>query len=177
MRLEKNRLAGLIKARRLAVRWHNNSKKQRIELAEKEGEDVLNSIKLKNNILDIILAMLYLGEGSKKAEETSMGNSDPLILKTFLTILKNNYKINEGKIRCELYLRADQDLSEIKKFWSKELNLPLSNFKYAHFDKRTSGSPTRKNYKGVCMIRYGNVAIKRKLMYISKKLCEKIIDN
>ena len=156
--------------------WHKAEKRKRLLLAKQEAESTLKNINIQNiNILDLALAMLYLGEGSKKTEETSMGNSDPLILKTFLYILKRNYNIDPKKIRCELYLRADQNPDRLKKFWAKELKLSEDNFKYFHLDQRTRDSKTFPSYKGVCMIRYGSVAIKRKLLNISRGFCESII--
>jgi len=167
---------GLVHAREKAVRWHNAEKGKRLAIAVKEGEDVLGKLNFSDrNLLELALAMLYLGEGNKSADETGMGNSDPLILKTFLHILKKNYNIDTGKIRCELYLRADQNSKKMISFWAKELGLSLKNFKYAHFDQRTAGSPTFAHYKGVCMVRYGSVAIKRKLMHISRYFCERLI--
>lgn len=168
--------AGLVKARAKAVIWHNGEKAKRLAIAEQEAELTLNGIDIRDkNILDLALAMLYLGEGSKITEETSMGNSDPMILKTFIYILKKNYNINPKKIRCELYLRADQSPGKMKKFWARELKLSEDNFKYFHLDQRTRGSKTFPSYKGVCMVRYGSVAIKRKLLNISRGFCESII--
>ncbi len=167
---------GLIKARKKAVLWHNEEKNKRLQIAEEEANIVINKIDVKDkNILDLILAMLYLGEGFKSGDRTGMGNSDPLILKTFITILRNNYRLDLKDFSCYLHLRADQDPIKIKKFWSKELNIPLENFRSTSFDKRTLGSKTYPNYKGVCTIICGKVAIKRKLLYISQGLCERLI--
>lgn len=136
----------------------------------------LGEIDIRNKyVLELALAMLYLGEGTKRADETSMGNTDPAVLKTFIWILKNIYNADVTKFRCELYLRADQNPSNMKKFWATELGVPIENFKYVHLDKRTRGSRTYSYYKGVCMVRYGNAAIKRKLLNISKGFCEKLI--
>src|SRR3989344_5363925 len=166
----------LVVARKKAVLWHNEEKVKRLALAKVEARETLKKIKTNNiAILELALAMLYLGEGSKKAEETSMGNYDPLILKTFIAILKKVYEIDAARIRCELYLRADQNIQHMKIFWSKTLNIPIENFKNVNLDKRTANSKTYENYKGVCMVRYGNVAIKRKLLNISSLFCEKLI--
>lgn len=98
-----------------------------------------------------------------------------MIMKTFLTILIKNYNVDIKKIRCSLNLRADQNIEEIKKFWLRELDLPPENMRYVYIDKRTISSKTYPNYKGVCTIECGNVAIKRKLINISKGLCERIV--
>ncbi len=167
---------GLVSARKKAIAWHNAGKKQRLEAAQESAEEVIAAIDIKDrNILDLFLAVLYLGEGGKSNDSTNMGNSDPLIMKTFLTILIKNYNIDLKRVRCSLNLRADQDVEGLKKFWLKELGLPMENMKYVYIDKRTIGSKTYPDYKGVCTIECGNVAIKRKLLNISRGLCERIV--
>ncbi|MFH1841300.1 MAG: hypothetical protein ABH800_00860 [Candidatus Nealsonbacteria bacterium] len=180
---QKNKLAqskkiALMKARKKAILWHNAQKEKRVQEAKNSALKILNNIDLNNpNILELALSILYIGEGTKKTEETAIGSSDPLILKFFLAVLKNTYNIDSEKIKCDLSLRADQNPEKMKRFWAKELKLPISNFKRAHLDERTKGSKTYPYYKGVCQIRIGNVAIQRKLIYISNIFCEKVIDN
>lgn len=168
----------LIKARKKAVLWHNAQKEKRLQIAKKEAEDVFKNIDISDSgVIELALAALYFGEGSKKHIETAMGNSDPLILKFFITTLRNVYHLSDDKIKCALYLRADQNPEKIKRFWAKELGLPLNNFKHTSIDKRTMGSKTFPGYKGVCNVRCGNVAIKRKLIYLAEIFFEKIISN
>lgn len=175
--LELNWRRGLIKARKKAVIWHNEQKKLRIKKSEKEALKTIQKINFKDeNIIDLALAMLYLGKGFKY-KKTGMGNSDPTILKFFLKIMLNLYHLDINKIRFNLHLRADQNPKTIKKFWSNELKVPLKRFKQVSIDQRTKGIPTYNTYKGVCVIDCGNIAIQRKLVYISKYYCEKIIAN
>ena len=142
-RLNKKWLNSLVKARKKAVSWHNNQKQERLRYAEDEARHVLEALTINNSAtLELALAILYFGEGSKKNCETAIGSSDPLMLKFFVTLLKNNYHVDIKKIRCELGLRADQDPEKMKRFWARELRLPLSNFKQVNFDKRTQGSKT-----------------------------------
>ena len=169
---------GLVHARKKAVIWHNAQKKQRLEEAKKQAIKTLAGIDEKDkNILELALAILYMGEGSKKKIETALGSSDPLILKFFLSVLKNVYSVDMKKIRCSLYLRADQDPIKIKRFWAGQLKLPISSFNYANRDQRTAGSKTYKYYKGVCQISGPTVAIQRKLLYISSLFCERVTEN
>ena len=166
----------LKKARVGASLWHKAQKEERLETARKEAISTLDRIDTNDRkILELALAMLYLGEGSKKKADTAMGSSDPLILKFFVTLLKRLYGISPEKIKCQLSLRADQNPEKITEFWSKELNLPKSNFYYFNLDKRTIGSKTYPSYKGVCAVRCGNIAIQRKLIFLSNLFCNKII--
>ena len=172
-----NQKNALVKARKKAILWHNEQREKRLQEAKNAALKILKNIDINNqNILEVALAFLYLGEGVKRSLETAIGNSDPLILKFFLTIMRKVYKLDIKKIRCELNLRADQGPKKMKKFWAKILKLPLSNFKYVSIDKRTTGSKTYPYYKGVCYIRCGNVAIQRKLVYLGNLFCQKITE-
>ena len=87
-RLHRNWLNALVSARKKAVLWHNRQKEQRMRKAQEAAVRVLNNLNIKDpNILELALALLYLGEGSKKKIGTEMGSSDPLILKFFLSIV------------------------------------------------------------------------------------------
>ncbi|MDO8591989.1 MAG: hypothetical protein Q7R60_03680 [bacterium] len=165
----------LIKARYKANQWHRDQKAQRIKKAQDEALEVFNKIKLDENVIELALAMLYLGEGAKN-NVTAIGNSDPLILNFFITVLVKQYGMSPTKIRCELHLRMDQNAEEMKKYWSKELKLPISNFRSVLFDKRTAGRATYPNYKGVCLVYAGNIAIQRKLISIYNLFCREVIE-
>ncbi len=165
----------LTKARKGAVLWHNKEKAKRLKSAEIDGLSLLKEIDMNDaKITELALAILYLGEGTKAKSETGMGSSDPLILKFFITCLRKIYRVPESKIKCELHLRADQDPSKMIEFWSKELRVSRDNFTKPYLDKRTEGKMTYDSYKGVCLIRCGQVAIQRKLVYIAKHFCTEI---
>jgi hypothetical protein len=167
----------LIKSREKSIVWHHEQKRLRLEKAEEEADATLAELDL-NGVYtqELALAILYLGEGSKKNSTTSIGNSDPLILKFFLKMMIDIYGLDVKKIRFDLHLRHDQDPIEAKKFWSKELGVPMERFKKPSIDSRTKDRKTYSTYHGVCVIDCSNVAIQRKLVYLSRKFCEKVIN-
>lgn len=172
----KNWKQRLVATRKLAIAWHNLQKSNRLKHAESEALSIVAKVNTKDTVLlDLALAILYLGEGFK-IDNTGMGNSDPMILKFFIAVLSKNYNVPIDKFRCELHLRADQNPNKMKRWWSKELGIPPASFTSPSIDKRTIGSTTYPTYKGVCIVRCGSVAIQRKLMYISKIFCQKVID-
>ncbi|PJE76055.1 hypothetical protein COV04_01790 [Candidatus Uhrbacteria bacterium CG10_big_fil_rev_8_21_14_0_10_48_11] len=63
----------------------------------------------------------------------------------------------------------------MKKYWARELQLPLSCFRQVNIDQRTKGTETYSSYKGVCHIRCGSVAVQRKLMSLANSYMEKVI--
>ncbi len=176
-KLTQNWKNALVKARKKAVLWHNAQKEKRLKKAENQAIETIRGIDITDKkILELALAILYMGEGTKRKIETSIGSSDPLILKFFIATLKTLYNFNPEKIKCQLNLRADQNPEKMKHFWSKELGVPINNFGYVSLDKRTIGSKTYPHYKGVCHVLCGNVAIQRKLIYLSERFCRKVIE-
>ncbi|HVA11524.1 MAG TPA: hypothetical protein VNG32_05170 [Candidatus Dormibacteraeota bacterium] len=173
-RLAQNRTLALIEARKLASAWHREQKQKRLLAAEAAAHEVMEQIQISQPILDLSLAMLYLGEGAK-GKTASISSSSPMILKFVLAVLKKNYNIKPSAIRCELHLRADQDARELKTYWSQQLQIPITNFGYVAYDKRTAGRATYSTYKGVCVLLHG-VAIQRKLMYLYNTFCQQVID-
>lgn len=176
-KLRQNWKNALVKAREKAVLWHNAQKEKRLLEAKVEARRTLENINIKDpKTLELALAILYLGEGSKKKVGTELGSSDPLILNFFLTVLKRIYDVNTKNIKCSLYLRADQNADKMKRFWAKTLKLPITNFKNVQFDQRTRGYKTYIQYKGVCQVNCGNAAIQRKLLELSTLFCKKVIE-
>lgn len=173
LKLQQLSSEGLTRARFKANEWHRNQKALRIHKAEKDADAVLANLELSSEVLDLAFAMLYMGEGAKR-NTSSIASSDAMILKFVLAILRKNYGLSNSSVKCELHLRADQDPSELKKHWSKTLNIPLENFRYCAIDKRTEGRKTYDTYKGVCVIYCGDIAIQRKLIYLYTKFCDKV---
>ena len=175
-KLDRDWRNALVKARKYAVLWHNSQKRIRLEEARKEAQVVLGRLDIKNKeVLDLALAMLYLGEGFKSATKTGIGNSDPLILNFFISGLEQNYGFSRKKVKCDLHLRADQNPFKLKRYWSRILKIPLSNFISVSIDQRTAGKKTYRGYKGVCVLNFATVAIQRKLIYLSEQFCRNIV--
>lgn len=139
---------------------------------EKRFQEIRNRLaplvnELENkDIAKIVLITLYWCEGSKNRKgELSFGNSDPRIIKLFLKSLRGCYAVDESKLRCTLQCRADQNIQELEKYWSKITGVPLSQFYKAKVDKRTIGKPSKKlDYKGVCRIDYFSAVVYHELI-------------
>ena len=169
-RLSNNKLMALSKARKNAVLWHNAQKTKRLEQASQQAQQMLQHIQKNNKyILELALAILYMAEGRKTADMTSLGSSDVRILKFYLGALRKLFKIDETRLRCSLFLRADQQSLTLKRFWSRQLNVPLKNFIQIQKDKRTIGIKTYSHYKGVCAVTYSDISIKRRLVAIAEE--------
>ncbi len=167
-RLKRDWQNALVGARKKAVVWHNDQKKQRLEQAKIEARKVVSDISLNDkNILELALAFLYLGEGSKQ-NTLALGNSNPDILLFYLSAIELLYGAKRASLRYDLHLRADQDPEDLKEYWSRTLSIPTKAIRYCAIDKRTMGKKTYKDYKGVCIVTCFDVALQRRLLEISK---------
>lgn len=123
------------------------------------------------DILKMLLAMLYLGEGSKWKYHSGLmlGSSDPEIINLYIKLLNICYDISTEKLHCRVSYRADQNIKRLEKYWSKITSIPLKNFYKTIPDPRTVGKPTKnKDYKGVCVITCAGTHIQLELEAIPK---------
>jgi len=176
-RLRRKSEQNLHSARLLAAKRHTALKHERIDSAKGYAKSRVIALSDNKLALEIALAMLYLGEGSKKEKGLVLGNSNAMILNFFLSALCKLYPISKSKLRCELHLRYDQNVDAETSHWSFALGIDKSLFRRAYKDPRTSGRATYAGYHGVCVISYGDVAIQRRLMYLYELYCQKVIQD
>ena len=133
------------RARKLA--WvANKVKRERfLQRLLKNIEPLKKKIKDKD-VLKMILATLYLGEGTKWKSHSGMvlGSSDPNIILLYIKLLELCYGINRINLKCRVSYRADQNIKNLEKYWSNIIGIPLGNFYKTKFDPRTIGKPTKK---------------------------------
>lgn len=121
----------------------------------------------------LICGILYLCEGAKYPSTRCLifGNTDPIMIRYFLNLLRKSFSINTERLRCRVMYRWDQDIDELNKYWSGITGIPLHHFFKTSPDKRTKGKPTLKNnYKGVCSIQYPNTSLQFELQSIGEAI-------
>lgn len=160
-------------ARQKAYKIRDDKKQKMFNQLYQENLNLKTILKNKK-ITKVLLACLYLAEGSKSRKASLVfGNSDPGIIKLFLSLFRSAYKIDENKFRCTLQCRADQNIKQLQNFWSRTTQIPLESFYKPQIDKRSLGKRTIKSeYKGVCRIDYFSADIFRELMMIGKIITE-----
>lgn len=156
-----------------------------IKLKEERRKVFYNNLNLANKPLfelcrkdllvkKVVLVTLYLAEGSKTRRGSLMfGNSDPKIVRLFVNLMRECYKIDESKFRCTVQCRADQNIKNLETFWSHVTKIPSKQFYTARVDKRTIGQKSRKlDYKGVCRIDYFSSVVDLELKYLAQKIMD-----
>ena len=161
------------KAVRKARKVNEKKLKLRLLRLKQMNANLINRIDF--DIAKLLLAMLYLCEGSKYPSTRNMrfGSSYPGMIRLFMCLLRNCFEIKKEKLRGELQCRADQNTQTLIRFWSKVSGIPLIRFYPSRIDKRTINKPTmKKDYRGVFVINYFDVDIQLELQFLGEYLGE-----
>lgn len=128
------------------------------------------SFRRPKNIEDAILfglgIGLYWGEGTKANKTTvRLGNSDPILLKTFIRFLIKFFRIKKEDLKFHLHIFTDIDTEKATKFWVDELDIKKEQF-YKPTITQTGklGTYRKKSEYGVLTVYYGNIKLKKVLM-------------
>jgi len=89
--------------------------------------------------LSIIGAVLYNCEGTRLRKDKrrkndiyywviEFTNSEPNIIKLFLNFLRKIIKIDETRLKAQLFIHEDLKKEELEKFWSKITKISAENF-------------------------------------------------
>jgi hypothetical protein len=103
----------------------------------------------------VFLAMLYWGEGAKTGNRLTFINSDPLMIKTYLFLLRKCFKIDESKLRSVLHVHKYHDQDELLRYWQDITGINKKNFSI--YQKDNTAKRIKQDYKGCVSIRYGNI--------------------
>lgn len=101
----------------------NIGRKKLTELSERE--------------LFLVGLALYWGEGSKKNGQIQFCNSDPAMVQFVILWLEKCFQIPREELRCWIGINdihKERDVI-IKEYWSKVINIPLSQFNNTSFKR------------------------------------------
>lgn len=161
-RLQQKEVEILGRNRALAAAVNRDARLARIEAAQKQAQALLDGLSDVHRTNHIAAAMLYLGEGAKGESAFGFSNSNPQIIRYWMYLLRASFTIDESKFRIQIMCRADQDEPELRAYWTAITG--ITHYIKSHVDVRTEGQATRRtNYKGVCLVHYYDLAIRRYL--------------
>ena len=167
-RLIGRRLIGYYNA---ALRWKNKRKED-----EKKykifAEKIIDKIRKDSNYNKVYCALLYWCEGTKGYKgEVRFANSDPALIKTFLSLLRSAFKIEERKFRVLMHLHEYHDEQKQKDFWSKLTKIPKNQF-HKTFLKSHTQKRIKDDYQGCVAIYYNDCVVAREIKAIYKAFSE-----
>lgn len=161
-----------IRIRSLEVRRNNSIKRQSVidERAKIIAQQLHPNIETKR----AILAAIYWAEGAKTSGGTvCFANTDPLLIKLFITLFRECYDLDESKFRLRLHLHKYHKEAESKNFWSKLTQIPTNKIGKIYWKKEpNSGKRYRQNFMGICFVRYNSAQVLREVIAYYKALGE-----
>lgn len=161
-RLHEREVEATGRNRALAMMAHRQARLARIDEARNQADALLATLDDLTQTNQIMAAMLYLAEGAKAETAFAFGNSNPQIIRYWLYLLRTSFTIDESKFRIQIMCRADQDEAELRQYWMHLTS--ITRCIKSHVDARTQGKATKRaGYKGVCLIHYYDIAIRRYL--------------
>lgn len=137
---------------------------QRQATAEKAADQIPNITK--DNLLFLGLG-LFWAEGSKKERFSArFANSDPAIILFWIKFLEQCCGISKDRITVNIHLHPNISDKVAKNYWSKLLDLPLSQFR-----KSQTAVSLRSRYKrapntlpyGTCHVQVNSSALKQNI--------------
>jgi transposase-like protein len=150
----------------------------------KEIEEIIKKVKKEVGTYDLsdvktlrmVLSMLYWAEGTKlpKSAQIEFANTDPKMALLFITLLRKCYPIDEEKLKARLHLHHYHNIKKAEKFWSDLLDVPLEQFYKVYIKPRSKTKKFRRNFMGICFIRYGNTDLKHKILNTAYVIQERI---
>jgi transcriptional regulator with XRE-family HTH domain len=115
-----------------------------IERLDREGTSDIG--RLTDREFMLFGVALYLGEGFKRDGQVGMANTDPEVLRAFVTWLRRFLAVDETRLRVRMYLHDGLDLESAECFWSNLLDIPRSQFRQPY---RAPADPSRRHAKHV----------------------------
>lgn len=141
------------------------SERQKV-LAKTKADEIVGQFD--NQSLALIAASLYWAEGAKK--DFSLTNSDPDMIKVFVTILKKVFNVKSEDIKISIRLYDDLIIEDAINFWSSVVGVNLHNNVSINI---LNGKKKGKLKYGMCRVRVKKAGLLFKTIFaINKRVIE-----
>ncbi|MBU4332576.1 hypothetical protein KKD19_05285 [Patescibacteria group bacterium] len=136
--------------------------------------NVKKRLSIEERELKLAGIMLYWGEGSQWPGETAVdfANSNPGMIKIFLTFLRMICGVADSKLRIYLYCYANQKPKKLMRYWSALTKISLQQFNKPYVRRDFKESKIGKMKYGLIHIRYHD----KKLLLLIKKWISDFVD-
>ncbi|HZQ08456.1 MAG TPA: hypothetical protein VFD70_17875 [Anaerolineae bacterium] len=172
-RIKQKELEGSAKGRPFGALWNRLQKQKRLQEAKDQALPHAKRLAQDREALQLMAAALYIGEGAKSPGQFSFCNSDPEVIRGWVKLLRKSFDIDESKFRCQINISEGMDEDSLRRFWSKVTGIPLSQFIKGTVDRRPN-KKRKEGYKGVCVVLYYSMYVRRYLDSLAAEVLEEI---
>lgn len=138
-------------------------KDDKIQLHYKNNLSLVASETISCAQAKILCAMIYWCEGNKENGRIKFVNSDPKLIRAFLSLFRKTYRIDEKKFRLLVHLHDYHDNQTQICFWSTITGIPSDQFNKS-WRKANTGKRIRKDYQGCLAINYYDAEVAQDLL-------------
>jgi transcriptional regulator with XRE-family HTH domain len=124
--------------------------------------------------LELAGLLLYWGEGKKNLKSSlGINNTDPQVVKFALLWMTKALKVSKERVKVELHLYSDMDVTKEISFWAKELGIPKDQFYKPYIKASTRIAITQKGFgHGTCGVVVNDVRLKEKVIMGIKAIAD-----
>jgi len=119
--------------------------------------------------------MLYWGEGAKSGNTVKFVNSDPEMIKLFLTFLRVVCGISEERLKALVHMYPDQDKNILEIFWSRVANIPRLRFYKSHIHQGRAGTYKNKSLYGTLALNYSDKKLLKTILQWAEEYKKRMI--
>lgn len=175
-RIEQKERDSILRGQPLGAEWNREQKRRRLREISDKAAPIAERLAQNKEALMLMASALYMGEGAKAPTAFSFGNSDPRIIQTWLALLRQTFDVDESKFRCQLAISEGMDEAGLREYWSEITNIPATQFIRSSV-KADSGGRKRDGYKGVCIVTYHSLEVRRILDAIGQGVIDDLLDD
>jgi transcriptional regulator with XRE-family HTH domain len=136
------------------------------EECERQAGELLQNINFDQSLARLLCSIFFWTEGGKYSDSfVYFTNSDPVMVKTFLRLLRKGFVIDERKLRGLVHIHEYHNDKKIRTEWSQVTSIPLTQFTKSYLKPHTK-KRLREGYKGCISLRYYDSKIARELRAI-----------
>lgn len=162
IRLKERRILGQYNSRQVFARKREQQEQKRQVLVEQ----ILSKIEMSGELCKLCCSLLYWCEGNKGRDTlVRFTNSDPQLIKTFLSLIRKGFNTDESKFRALIHLHQYHNEEKQKNFWHEITGIPLDKFNRTYW-KPNTGKRKHDNYPGCIAISYYDAKVAKELTTI-----------
>lgn len=107
---------------------------------------------------------LYAGEGSKSDGSVIFANTNPDLVRAFLSWLRQQFSVDDHRLRVRLYLHEDLGLAAAIRFWSAVTGVPPAQFTKPYRAAADESHRTNRHEHGCVSVVYHDAFVHRSVM-------------
>lgn len=136
------------------------------ELLRNQASEIVAKATWTMDSRKVLCAALFWCEGGKAdGQGVHFINSDPMLVRTFLSLFRECFPIDESRLRALLHLHDYHDVRAQHAYWSEITSIPVTNF-YKYYLKPHTARRKHQDYQGCISLRYNDVRLGKLLKMI-----------